>query len=385
MRNSQNHILVTHAGRLSSSLREFEAFDLNVGKGGDYDQVAYARMLDEAVRDVVKHQLEIGIDVVSDGELGRRRGFAYYSERMSGIEQRDVKPGEVGATIFKTRERDKFDEYYADADKLRVAVARPKRIVCTGPLRSKNLNVLNEEIGRFKAALGSRDGDAFFPVIAPGWLDHFIFNDHYKNDEEFIYALADVMQPEYKAVVDAGLIVQIDDPGLPDAWPTFFPEPPLEVYRKYARLRVDALNHALKGIPQDRVRYHLCWGSWNGPHTEDIPFKHVVDLMLMVNAQAYSFEAANVRHEHEWKVWRDVKLPEGKILLPGCVSHRTDTVEHPEVVADRLLKFADLVGRENVMAGTDCGMGMGRVHHQVGWAKLQALVEGAKLASKQLW
>ena len=385
MRNSQNRILTTHAGRLSPSLREFESVDLKVSKGQAYDQGAYARLLDDAVQDVVKHQLEIGIDAISDGELGRRRGFEYYAELMSGIEKQELKPGEVGATIFKTRERETFNEYYAEEDKVRVAVARPTRIVCTGPLKSKSLRVLNEEIARFKAALARTQSEAFFPVIAPGWLDHFIFNAFYGTDEEFVFALAEVMRPEYQAVVDAGLILQVDDPGLPDAWPTFFPEPSIEDYRKYARLRVDALNHALKGIPPENVRYHLCWGSWHGPHVDDIPFRHIVDLMLAVNAQGYSFEAANVRHEHEWKIWQHVKLPDGKILIPGAVSHRTTTVEHPEVVADRLLKFADLVGRENVIGGTDCGMGMGRVHHQVGWAKLVALVEGAKLASEQLW
>ncbi|MBL8552114.1 MAG: hypothetical protein JNJ73_19155 [Hyphomonadaceae bacterium] len=385
MQRSKDRILTTHAGRLSSSLREFEAFDLKVGRGEPHDPAAYAAMTQQAIDDVVGHQIGIGIDVISDGELGRRRQFDYWSGRMEGIALRDLKPGEVGATIFNTRERKIFKGYYAEADKDRPSVARPKRIICNGPLKSRNLDVLNQEITRFKQALKGRDVEAFFPVIAPGWIDHFIFNEHYRTDEEFVHALAEVLRPEYQAVVDAGLILQVDDPGLPDAWPTFDPPISLEDYRRYARIRVDALNEALQGIPEEKVRYHLCWGSWHGPHTDDIPLAHIVDLMLLVRAQGYSVEAGNVRHEHEWKVWRDVKLPEGKILIPGVVSHKTSVVEHPELVADRLVTYAKLVGRENVQGGTDCGMGLGRVHHEVGWAKFEALVEGAKLASQQLW
>jgi 5-methyltetrahydropteroyltriglutamate--homocysteine methyltransferase len=237
----------------------------------------------------------------------------------------------------------------------------------------------------FKAGLqGANVSDAFFPVLAPGWLDHFLFNEYYKTDEEFIYAIAEAMRPEYQAIVDAGLLLQVDDPGLPDAWPTFFPEPSVADYRKYAQVRIDALNHALKGIPEDRVRYHICWGSQHGPHVDDLPFRHVIDLMLKVKAQGYSFEAANVRHEHEWKLWREVKLPDGKILIPGVVGHATGLVEHPELVADRIVRIAKVVGRENVQAGTDCGLG-GRVHASVAWAKLESLVNGARIASKELW
>lgn len=385
MRASTDRILVTHAGRLSSSLREFEGIELKAFRGELNDPALYASMTQQAIDDVVEYQLKIGIDVISDGELGRRRGYDYYAGRISGIEQRTLKPGEVGATVFRTRERETFKEYYAEADASRPAVARPKRIVCTGPLKHKNLDVLEDEIARFRKALAGRDVEAFFPVIAPGWIDHFIFNEYYKTDEEFVFALADVLRPEYQAVVEAGFILQVDDPGLPDAWPTFIPPITLEEYRRYARIRVDALNHALSGIPEEKVRYHCCWGSWHGPHVDDIPLQHIVDLMLLVRAQAYSVEAGNVRHEHEWKVWRDIRLPDGKILIPGVVSHKTEVVEHPELVADRLVTYAGIVGRERVQGGTDCGMGLGRVHHEVGWAKLQALVEGARLASKQLW
>ena len=387
MQHSVERIRVTHAGRLSASLREFEPLDLRVGRGEPYDVDAYAKLKQRAIEDVVRHQLDLGIDVISDGELGRRRDFVYYARRMSGLEQRELRPGEVGASIFRSREREHFKEYYADADRERPQVARPKRMVCTGALESRSLEDLQKEIAAFKTALSgaAAEREAFFAVIAPGWIDHFIFNEHYKSDEEFIFALAEVMRPEYLAVVEAGLILQVDDPGLADAWPTFIPPLSLEDYRRYARIRIDALNHALRGIPSERIRYHCCWGSWNGPHTEDIALADIVDLMLSLNIQAYSIEAGNVRHEHEWKVWRDVRLPEGKILIPGVVSHKTPVVEHPELVADRLCNFAGLVGRENVQAGTDCGMGLGRVHHEVGWAKLQALVEGARLASERLW
>jgi 5-methyltetrahydropteroyltriglutamate--homocysteine methyltransferase len=385
MRHSDERILVTHAGRLSASLREFEPLDLDVGRGLPYDAIAYGKMKQLAIEDVVKRQIELGFDVISDGELGRRRDFVYYSRRMTGLELRDLKPGEVGATVFRSRERNNFREYYAEADASRPQVARPKRMVCTGPLASRSLDDAHAEIAAFKQALGNSNREAFLAVIAPGWLDHFIFNEYYKTDEEFVFALAEVMRPEYLAVVEAGFILQVDDPGIADAWPTFVPGISLQDYRRYTRIRIDALNHALRGIPAEKLRYHCCWGSWNGPHTEDIPLADIVDLMLLLDIQAYSIEAGNVRHEHEWKVWRDVKLPAGRILIPGVVSHKTQVVEHPELVADRLMNYANLVGRENVQAGTDCGMGLGRVHHEIGWAKLQALVEGARLASIQLW
>jgi len=386
MRHSTDHILCTHAGRLSASLREFEPLDLRVGRGEAPEDDRYIEMRARAIEDVVQHQIDLGLDVISDGELGRRRDFAYYSKRMRGIEQRDVREGEVGATVFKSRERDAFAGYYAEVDSRRAAVARPKKIVCTGPLESASLDTLHAEIATFRQALEGKDGvEAFFPVIAPGWLDHFIFNEYYDREDDFIEALAEVMRPEYEAVVDAGLIVQIDDPGIADSWPTLYPKPSIEEYRRYARVRVDALNHALRNIPADRIRYHCCWGSWVGPHSEDLPLKHIVDLMLSLNIQAYSVEAGNVQHEHEWRVWEDVKLPEGKILIPGVVSHKTEVVEHPELVAERLIRYANCVGRENVQAGTDCGMGLGRVHYEIGWAKIASMVEGARIASERLW
>jgi 5-methyltetrahydropteroyltriglutamate--homocysteine methyltransferase len=192
------------------------------------------------------------------------------------------------------------------------------------------------------------------------------------------------MREEYKAIIEAGFVLQLDDPGLPDSWDMFDPEPKLEDYKRHASVQIEALNHALEGLPEDRVRYHICWGSWHGPHTTDLPLKDIVDMLLSVRAGCYSVEAGNVRHEHEWKVWRDVKLPDGKILMPGVVSHATNVVEHPEVVADRIVRYANVVGRENVIAGTDCGLG-GRIHSEIAWAKLGSLVEGARRATKELW
>ena len=231
------------------------------------------------------------------------------------------------------------------------------------------------------AAAGIEEG--FMTSVAPA---SFARGEdlHYKSDEEFVVAAAEAMREEYRAIVDAGLVLQIDDPSLPDNWDMIDPEPPLEEFKKFCRVRIDALNHALRGLPEDRIRYHICWGSWHGPHTTDIPLADIVDLVLAVRAQAYSVEAGNVRHEHEWRVWKEVKLPRNKILIPGVVSHATNVVEHPRLVADRIMRLAQIVGRENVIASTDCGLG-GRIHPQIAWAKLAALADGAKLATRDLW
>jgi 5-methyltetrahydropteroyltriglutamate--homocysteine methyltransferase len=222
------------------------------------------------------------------------------------------------------------------------------------------------------------------PAVSPATLQ-IIPNEHYANAEDYTWALAEAIGEEYKAIVDAGFVLQIDDPAIVDIYDWWFSlKDDMAGYRKWAEFQVEALNHALRGIPDDRIRYHICWGSWHGPHKTDVPLKDVVDLLLKVKAQAYSVEAGNVRHEHEWKVWKDTKLPDGKLLIPGVVSHATNVLEHPEVIADRLLNYASAVGRENIIAGTDCGLG-GRVHAQLAWEKLRALREGADLASKQLW
>jgi 5-methyltetrahydropteroyltriglutamate--homocysteine methyltransferase len=296
-----------------------------------------------------------------------------------------------------TRERDEFAQFYKDLDAtgtiFHVPGEKPMppervRAIATGPVKPKGNEALKQEIDTFKAAVaraGRAVEETFFCVLAPGWLDHFIYNEHYKSDDDYVFALAEALRAEYLAVVEAGFILQVDDPGVVDWWDMLKPALSVDEYvNRFAKVRIEAVNHALEGIPEDRVRYHLCWGSWHGPHTHDLPFEHVIGLMLQVKAQCYSFEAANVRHEHEWRLWQNVKLPAGKIILPGVVSHATNLIEHPELVAERIVRFANCVGRENVLAGTDCGLG-GRVHAEIAWAKLKTLSEGAELATKMLW
>jgi len=377
MQRSSDRILTTHAGRLSDRA---ELADLRRATESTADPVA-ATGLNERMAALVRRQVETGIDVISDGELGKFGGFAYYGRRMSGISTRKVAEGEPLVMSQRTNERLEFDEFYADLQLPR----EPERMVCSGPLTYTGQAEVQRDVSVFKAALqAAHSTEQFMCVLAPGWIEHSLWNEYYPNDEAFLFAIADAMKHEYKAIVDAGFVLQLDDPGLPDTYDMIVPPPSLEDYRRFAEIRVEALNHALQGLPEDRVRYHICWGSWHGPHTHDLPLSAIVDLMLRVKAGAYSVEAGNPRHEHEWKVWRDVKLPPGKILIPGVVSHASNVVEHPELVADRIVRYAELVGRENVIAGTDCGMG-GRVHRQIAWAKLDALVKGAGLASAQLW
>jgi 5-methyltetrahydropteroyltriglutamate--homocysteine methyltransferase len=246
------------------------------------------------------------------------------------------------------------------------------------------LEAIASDIARFKAALAAAGvAEGFMTSIAPASASR-IGNAYYKSEEEFLYACADAMREEYRAILDAGLILQLDDPAIAENWDQINPEPTVEEYKKFTMVRVEALNYAIRGLPRERIRFHLCWGSWHGPHTTDIAMRDIVEIMLAINAHAYSFEAGNVRHEHEWKVWQDVKLPDGKVILPGVVSHATNVVEHPELVAERILRFANLVGRERVIASTDCGLG-GRVHPDIAWAKLDALAQGAALATRQLW
>ena len=392
MKRSSDRIRTTHAGRLPVP-PGCEDLPIRLYRG----EAVNPATIEGGLAHVIGQQLDLGIDCIGDGEFWKARNIAYYGRHLTGLETRPLKPGEVGSTRSFTRERDEFARFYKDSDSAGTIFFVPgektlpierERMIATGPVKSKGTAALAVEIEAFKTALaktGRPVDETFFCVIAPGWLDHFIYNEHYKTDEEYIFALAEALREEYLAVVNAGFILQIDDPGLVDWWDMLKPALSVQEYRdKFARLRIDAVNHALKGIPEDRVRYHLCWGSWHGPHTHDLPFEHIVNLMLEVNAQCYSFEAANVRHEHEWKMWQDVKLPDSKILLPGVVSHSTNLVEHPELVAERITRFAGAVGRDNVIAGTDCGLG-GRVHAEIAWAKLGALAEGARLASKRLW
>ena len=395
MQRSTTRIRTSHVGRLPPP-KGWEDMPPRLANAEVIDSGEIASHVVPAIAETVKKQVEIGIDCINDGEFWTARSLAHYAAHFTGLEARPVKLGEPPTTRHSTRERDEFRDFYADMDKLGTLFFVPgekpmppmtERVIARGPVKSRGPQAIHREIDAFRAAIdrsGSNVEEAFIAVLAPGWLDHFIFNEYYNTDEEFLFALAEAVREEYRAVVSAGFVLQIDDPGLPDWWDMIKPEPTVEEYRKFAKLRIEAVNHALVGIPEEKVRYHLCWGSWHGPHTHDLPLEHIVDLVLAVKAQTYSFEAGNVRHEHEWRAWQAVKVPPGKILMPGVVSHATNLVEHPQLVADRILRYTAIVGRENVIAGTDCGLG-GRVHSELAWAKLRALVEGAQLASKNLW
>jgi len=385
VRRSTDRILTTHAGSLPRppDLREMLTARSN---HEPYDEAAFAARVKEAVAEVVRLQADSGVDVVNDGELSKPNFTNYVRERVSGFEVRQYKPGEgPPAWSISARDRQEFGEYFATRGGRAQIGTNQRGAIAVAPLEYVGQAAVQADIANFKAALqGVQVTEAFLPAVAPGSIEHWMANEYYPSEEAYLYAIADAMHEEYKAIADAGFILQIDNPDLPDAW-GMYPGMELPEYRKYAQVRIEALNHALRDIPPEQVRLHVCWGSYHGPHKYDIPLRDIVDLVLSVRAGAYSVEASNPRHAHEWAVWQDVKLPEGKILIPGVVSHCSDFVEHPELVAERLVRYARLVGRENVIAGSDCGLG-GRVGHpSLVWAKFQAMAEGARLASKQLW
>jgi 5-methyltetrahydropteroyltriglutamate--homocysteine methyltransferase len=383
MRHSIERILTTHAGSLP---RPDDLRDLLIAKdeGRPYDQAALATRVRSAVAEVVRQQITSGIDIINDGEESKRSFSTYVRERFSGCEERPPSPDERPAMI-SGRDMPEFAEYFASRGGFGGASANARQVFCTGPLKYVGHAAVRADIENFKAALaGVTMAEAFLPAIAPGTIEHWLRNRYYPSDEAYLHAIADAMREEYQAIVNAGFLLQIDDPDLPDAW-QIHPHMSVPEYRKFAELRVEALNYALRDIPPERVRLHVCWGSYHGPHKYDIPLKDIVDLILKVRVEGYSIEASNPRHEHEWRVWEEVRLPEGKVLIPGVVGHATDFVEHPELVAERLVKYARLVGRENVIAGTDCGLG-GRVGHpKIVWAKFEAMADGARLATRQLW
>jgi 5-methyltetrahydropteroyltriglutamate--homocysteine methyltransferase len=375
MKRSTDRILTTHAGSLS---RPNDLLEMNQARqaGQPYDERARMARVRSAVPEVVRQQVETGLDSVNDGEFSKFNFLNYALERMDGLEAAPA------TSVAQRRDFHKFAGFYDELYPGRGGIGMQP--TCTGPISYKGQEALQADIDNFKAGLAASPAEeAFMTAIAPGTFGRGV-NKHYPSEEAFLFAIGEAMRTEYEAIVNAGFVLQIDDPGLPDTWDSLIPEPSIEEYRKYATVRIAALNNALSNIPEDRIRYHICWGSWHGPHTTDIPLEDIVDILLSVRAGAYSLEAANVRHEHEWKVWQHVKLPDGKLLIPGVVGHATNIIEHPELVADRIVRYADLVGRENVIAGTDCGFG-GRVHPQIAWAKLETLVEGAKRASAQLW
>ena len=394
MSRSRDRISVTHVGSLVRPPRMVPFLEA-MQDGTAYDKQAFAACLAESVDEVVGLQAKAGIDIVSDGEYGKSINWAYYiHNRLSGIERRTMTPEEAKNPLNMTlggRDREAFPEFYAEYDGrvMRVSSA-PIRPVVTGPLAYRGQAELARDIGNLKSGLAKFPGtNGFLPVVAPASALPNAKIEHYRDEESFLFALADALSVEYRAIIDAGLDLQVDDAFFPYMYEKLVPPMTLADYRHWAELRIAALNRALEGLPPERTRYHICWGSWNGPHLFDVPMKNIVDIVLKVNVGAYSFEAANPRHEHEWKVWKDVKLRPGQALMPGVISHATNVVEHPELVAERLIRFADIVGRENVMAGTDCGFCQsplaGRVHRTIMWAKLQALAEGAAIASKNLW
>jgi 5-methyltetrahydropteroyltriglutamate--homocysteine methyltransferase len=379
MKRSTDRILVTHEGTLPrpAELRE-QVLSRELGK--PHDAAKLDATIQSAVRDVVRKQADIGIDLVNDGEQSKSNFSYYVRSRLSGHEA-----GGGGDSPFHdaaARDRRDFPGFFGRSG---APVFTRQRSFVKGPIRYIGHELLRTDIENLKAALkGVKASEGLLMSIAPGTIEHWMHNEYYKSDEEFVFALADAMREEYKAIADAGLVVHIDDPDLADGWQVY-PDMTVAQYRAYAELRVEAINRALKGIPSEQVILHVCWGSFHNPHTNDLPLKDLIDLMFKVNAQAISIEASNVRHEHEWTVFETVKLPPGRILIPGVVGHATDLVEHPELVAQRLVRYAKLVGRENVVAGTDCGLGHRVGHGEIAWAKLNALAEGARIASKQLW
>jgi 5-methyltetrahydropteroyltriglutamate--homocysteine methyltransferase len=397
MKTSTERILTTHVGSIPRPERIRALLRARLA-GEALDEAELAARVAEAVGVVVRRQAEVGLDVISDGEMSKTSFLAYTDDRLTGFvtsaaatDPSAAQTGPGGAwarRVESRREWRAFREYYADYLPREMPLAAPPS-TCQGPIAYKGQRLLESDLATFRTALqGVGVAEAFVPAIAPSMVGRGQ-NRYYPSEDAYVFAIAEALRTEYRAIVDAGFILQIDDPGLGETWDMLIPAPPLEDYRKMQARNIDALNHALTGIPEDRVRYHLCWGSWQGPHLHDLGLRDVVDLVLRVKAGAYSIEAATPRHSHEWRVWEDVALPEGKMLIPGVIAHTTAVVEHPETVAERLMAYARLVGRERVMAGADCGFAQGalfqRQHPTIMWAKFEALVEGARLASERLW
>ena len=381
-----DRILTTHVGSLARPPELLPHLRAMLA-GEPVDQPAYEACLRASVADVVRRQVETGIDIVNDGEFGKSHWYRYAIERFAGVESRPAPEG-AGQTYFGGADRARFPEFYAEYDK---DVPRSRREwAAVGPVTYIGQAALARDIANLRAALGASPAhDAFLPVVAPASVSPEFRNEHYATEHDYVFALAEALRCEYQAITDAGFIVQIDDAWITAMFDRMVPPGTVADYRRWANLCIDALNHALRGLPKHRTRYHICWGSWNGPHTADIPLRDIVDLLLRIEVGGYSIEAANPRHEHEWRVWESVTLPEDRVLLPGVISHATNIVEHPELVAERLMRFADLVGRERVIASSDCGFAQGalyqRVHPSIMWAKLRAMVEGAEIATQRLW
>jgi 5-methyltetrahydropteroyltriglutamate--homocysteine methyltransferase len=358
--------------------------------GQPYDEGELERCIQRSIRNVVEQQAETGIDIVSDGEFSKSNWYRYVLDRLGGFEHRAIPGQKPKPNPASGNDYERFKDFYTEYAKGLQSTGSDGRWVVTGPITYRGQAALQRDIDTIKAAIKGVDVvNGFLPVVAPASVLSDLKDEYYGDDEKLNFALADALHHEYKAITDAGLVVQIDDAWLAAKYDRMVPPGSLAEYRAWAELRIAALNHALRDIPPERSRYHICWGSWNGPHTTDVPLEDIVDLLLSVNVGGYSIEQANPRHEHEWRVWENAKLPPGKVLLPGVVSHATNVVEHPKLVAERIVRLAKLVGRENVIASTDCGFAQGvfyqRVHPSIVWAKLEAMVAGAALASTELW
>ena len=375
-------IKTMHAGSLP---RPADLYEMVLAKeaGKPYDEQAFEYRLRDAVAEVVRLQADVGLDSVNDGEFGKSNFNNYMRERLGGFEERAT-DGSVRVSISDRDKAGGFADYFAIGGRAAIG-QQQSRFYCVEPLAYVGHAPLTRDLANFRAALeGVSDVKPFLPAVAPGTIEHWLINDHYPDDKSFVYAIADAMHDEYKAITDAGFLLQIDDPDLADAW-QLHTEMDVPAYRRFAEMRLDALNHALRDIPREQIRFHMCWGSYHGPHKFDIPLADIVDLILKVKASSYSIEASNPAHLHEWALWKEVKLPENAKLIPGVVGHHSDFIEHPDLVAERLVRYADLVGRDNVMGGTDCGLGTRVGHPTIVWAKFESLVEGARRASEQLF
>jgi 5-methyltetrahydropteroyltriglutamate--homocysteine methyltransferase len=387
MKHSTDRILTSHVGSLIRPPELIEFLRAQQTRQ-PVDEAAFETCLKASVANIVRQQADAGIDVVDDGEFGKTISWSQYAlERLSGFERR---PLAGGANPFaRGADRTRFVEFYAELD-AKDAPATQSQAVCVGPIAYTGQAALQRDIDNLKAALaGVNVTEAFLPVAAPASVIPDRKNEYYPSEDACLQAIAAAMRTEYRMIVDAGFLVQLDDARTAVTFDRMVPPASFEDYRRWVANYVDVVNYALDGIPGDRVRYHMCWGSWPGPHTTDVPLRDIVDLVLNIRVGAYVIEGANPRHEHEWKVWQEVKLPPGRVLVPGVISHATNIVEHPELVSQRIVRLARLVGRENVIASTDCGFAQSpmyrRVHPSIMWAKFEALAAGARLATKELW
>jgi 5-methyltetrahydropteroyltriglutamate--homocysteine methyltransferase len=383
MKRSTDRILTTHAGSLPRPPDILQMIRAKA-RGEPVDEKKLSVRIKEAVTEVVHKQAEVGLDVVDDGEFGKPSFVTYVRDRLGGLEAHGVRPN----AWLSSREAITFPDYYK-AQESASPRARQVQMACTSPLTYKGQAALKAELDNLKAALKGIDvADVFVPCISPANIEDWNENKYYETNDQYLFAIADAMNVEYRAIVDAGFLVQVDDPRLVSYY-LMDPAMSVDDIRTWAMKRVEALNHALRGIPTEKIRYHTCYSINMGPRVHDLEVKHIIDILMKIRAGAFSFEASNPRHEHEWAVWKEAKIPDGTVLIPGVITNSSVLVEHPELVAQRLIRFADFIGRENVIAGTDCGFasfaGSDEVHASIVWAKMEAMVQGAEIASKKLW